>query len=133
MKHNFFLKSVMSMVSFLVTISGTCVAQTPGRSNLVPQDPKKALATLSPAQQQGLENLDRIALEARQIDNPGIRADLQALIGDALWDYDKTNAKRIFLDAFKNARAIEDKSEAAIVQTEVVKHVWARDRAWLKN
>src|SRR5437588_6647807 len=129
MKHKFFLKSVMPMVSFLVTISGTCGAQTAGRSNLVPQDPKKALATLSPAQQQGLENLDRIALEARQIDNPGIRADLQALIGDALWDYDKTNAKRIFLDAFKNARAIEDKSEAAIVQTEVVKHVWARDRA----
>ena len=65
------------------------------------------LATLSPAQQQGLENLDRIALEARQIDNPLIRTDLQALIGDALWDFDKANARKIFLDAFKNARAIE--------------------------
>ena len=129
MKDNSILKSMISITSLLLTISGTCNAQTVSRPNVVQPDPKKAVATLSPAQQQGLENLDRIALEARQIDNPVIRTDLQALIGDALWDFDKANARKIFLDAFKNARAIEDKSEAAVVQTEVVKHVWTRDRA----
>ena len=129
MKDNYFLKFVISITSLLITISGTGGAQTVNHFKVELQDPKKAVVTLSPAQQQGLENLDRIALEARQIDNPGIRADLQALIGDALWDFDKANAKRIFLDAFKNARAIEDKNEAAVVQTEIVKHVWGRDRA----
>ena len=88
------------------------------------QTPKKKEARpLTEIERRGLENLDRIALEARQIDNSAIRAELQSLIGDALWDFDKVHARSIFLDAFKNAHAIADKREATVAQTQVVKRV----------
>ena len=59
MKDNSILRSMISITSLLLTISGTCNAQTVSRPNVVQPDPKKAVATLSPAQQQGLENLDQ--------------------------------------------------------------------------
>jgi hypothetical protein len=118
----------LAAISMLLIPSGTSLAQNSSRQKSVRPDTKKAATVLSPNQQRGLENLDRIALEARQVDNPAIRADLQALIGDALWDFDKPNARSIFVDAFKNARSLEDPREAAAVTTIVVKHVWARDR-----
>lgn len=119
----------LATISLLLTVSPTALAQNSSRPKSVRPETKKAAPVLSPNQQRGLENLDRIALEARQVDNPAIRADLQALIGDALWNFDKPNAKSIFVDAFRNARSLEDPREAATVTTIVVKHVWARDRA----
>jgi uncharacterized protein (DUF2267 family) len=84
---------------------------------------------LSPLQQRSLETLDVLSLEARHINNPAIRAELQALIGDALWDYDKPNARNIFIDAFKNARGLEDEDEARAVQTQILRNLWRRDRS----
>lgn len=121
--------SWLAAIGLLLIISGAHLAQNSSRQKSVRPDTKKAATVLSPNQQRGLENLDRIALEARQVDNPAIRADLQALIGDALWDFDKPNARSIFVDAFKNARSLEDPRAATAVTTIVVKHVWARDRA----
>jgi hypothetical protein len=119
----------LATIILLLTVSGTSLAQNSSPQKNVRPETKKSAPVLSLTQQRGLENLDRIALEARQVDNPAIRADLQALIGDALWDFDKRNARNIFVDAFKNARSLEDRREAATVTTIVVKHVWARDRA----
>jgi hypothetical protein len=116
-------------ISLLIAVSATSLAQNSSPQKGARPETKKSAPALSLTQQRGLENLDRIALEARQVDNPSIRADLQALIGDALWDFDKPNARSIFADAFKNARSLEDPREAAAVTTIVVKHVWARDRA----
>lgn len=90
---------------------------------------KKDPAALSALQQRGLETLDGLSLEARHLENPATRADLQALIGDALWDFDKSSARSIFIDAFKNARALEDEDEARAVETQILKHLWRRDRA----
>jgi hypothetical protein len=129
MKHYSSSKTFVLAVSLLLITSSVCRAQSPKRPKSVQQETKRTAPVLSPTQQHGLENLDRIALEARQIDNPAVRTDLQALIGDALWDFDKPNARAIFVDAFKNAQAIEDKRQAADVQTEVVRHIWTRDRA----
>jgi hypothetical protein len=129
MKRNSRSKIWLAAISMLLIPSGTSLAQNSSRQKSARPEMKKAAPVLSPNQQRGLENLDRIALEARQVDNPAIRADLQALIGDALWDFDKPNARSIFVDAFKNARSLEDHREAAAVTTIVVKHVWARDRA----
>ena len=128
MKYNSLSTSWLAAVCLLLIVSGTSLAQSSNRQKSVRPETKKAAPVLSPTQQRGLESLDRIALEARQVDNPAIRADLQALIGDALWDFDKPNARSIFVDAFKNARSLEDPREAAAVTTIVVKHVWARDR-----
>src|SRR4051812_2997882 len=89
----------------------------------------KKLQALTEMERRGLENLDRVALEARQIDNVAIRTELQSLIGDALWDFDKLHARSIFVDAFKNACAIPDKRQATVAQTQVLERVWARDRA----
>jgi hypothetical protein len=102
-------------------------AQTSNRENT--RQKKKDVPVLSPLQQRGLETLDGLSLEARHIENAAIRADLQALIGDALWDFDKPNARNIFIDAFKNARTLEDEDEARAVQTQILKHVWRRDRS----
>jgi hypothetical protein len=77
--------------------------------------------------------MDAIALEARQIDDPGIRADLQALIGDALWEFDKPTARSIFLDAFKNATALENKGEARVAQSDVIRLIWLRDPAMARD
>jgi len=129
MKHNSRSTIWLAAISMLLIPSGTSLAQNSSRQKSARPETKKVVTVLSPNQQRGLENLDRIALEARQVDNPAIRADLQALIGDALWDFDKPNARSIFVDAFKNARSLEDHREAAAVTTIVVKHVWARDRA----
>lgn len=129
MKYNSLSTSCLAAISLLLIASGTSLAQSSSGQKSVRPETKKAAPVLSSTQQRGLENLDRIALEARQVDNPAIRADLQALIGDALWDFDKPNARSIFVDAFKNARALEDSRAAAAVTTIVVKHVWARDRA----
>ncbi len=90
---------------------------------------KKAPPALSPLQQRALETLDGLSLEARHLENPAIRADLQALIGDALWEFDKPRARSIFVDAFKNARALEDDDEARAVETQILKHLWRRDRS----
>jgi hypothetical protein len=119
----------LAAISLSLIVSGTSLAQNSNPKKGVRPETKKSAPALSLAQQRGLENLDRIALEARQVDNPAIRAGLQALIGDALWDFDKPNARNIFVDAFKNARSLEDHREAAAVTTIVVKHVWTRDRA----
>lgn len=129
MKFNSYSRTWMAVIALLLVGSSMCRAQSMSRQKGVQQGAKKPAPALSSAQQHGLENLDRIALEARQIDNAAIRTELQALIGDALWDFDKPNARSIFVDAFKNARTIENKREAAAVETQVVKHVWARDRA----
>lgn len=114
----------------LILLSGslkTNTAQTGSKGSQ--PGAKKMPPVITAAQQRGLENLDRISLEARQIENPKIRTHLQALIGDALWDFDKANARSIFIDAFKNARSIENPIEARAVQTEVIRQVWTRDRA----
>ena len=95
--------------------------------------PKKKVPVLTAAQQQALQTLDGIALEARQIDDPGIRADLQAMIGDALWDFDKPTARSIFLDAFKNATTLENKGEARIAQSDVIRRFWLRDPAMARD
>jgi hypothetical protein len=97
-------------------------------SNQNARQKKKGVPILSPLQQRGLETLDGLSLEARHVNNAAIRADLQALIGDALWDFDKPNARNIFIDAFRSARTLEDEDEARAVQTQILKHVWRRDR-----
>jgi hypothetical protein len=102
-------------------------AQIPNRQS--GQTKTKPVPALSPIQKRGLETLDYLSQEARQINNPAIRADLQALIADAFWDFDKPTAKNIFIDAFKNARTLEDQNEARVVQTEILKYVWRRDRS----
>src|SRR5436190_3414009 len=93
----------------------------------------KDARSLTEIERRGLENLDRIALEARQIDNSAIRTELQSLIADALWDFDRPHARDIFLDAFRNARALADKGQAAVAQTQVIKRVWVRDHAWAEE
>ena len=118
-------KAGLTALMFVLSNSCICGAQVPTKTT---KGGKKTPA-LTATQQRALENLDRIALEARQIDNAAIRTDLQSLIGDALWDFDTANARNIFIDAFKNARNIEDKRKAAAVQTAVIKHIWTRDRA----
>jgi len=114
---------------FALTLgSSICSAQKPTKSG-EPSRANPENRVLTELQQRGLENLDRVALAARQIENPGIRADLQSLIGDALWDFDQSHAKNIFRDAFKNALSLEDKRAGVAVATQVLKHVWQRDRA----
>lgn len=111
----------------LVT-SATCWGQvSANRKDSAPAS-KKETRSLTELERRGLENLDRIALESRQLDNSAIRTELQSLIGDALWDFDKVHARNIFRDAFKNARAIQDPRRATVAQTQVVKRVWTRDR-----
>lgn len=112
----------------LIGVPGLSVRSQPSNRQNTRQK-KKEPAVLSPIQQRGLETLDGLSLEARHITNPAIRADLQAQIGDALWDFDKRNARNIFIDAFKNARNLDDEDEARAVQTQILKHVWRRDRA----
>ena len=114
---------------FALTLgSSICLAQKPTKSG-EPSRANPENRILTELQQRGLENLDRVAFAARQIENPGIRADLQSLIGDALWDFDQSHAKNIFRDAFKNALSLEDKRVGVAVATQVLKHVWQRDRA----
>lgn len=116
-----------------IVISTACLGQTSVSRSANQKDAKKEARALTEIERRGLENLDRIALEARQIDNPAIRTELQSLIGDALWEFDKSSARNIFLDAFKNARAIADKRQATVAQTQVIQRVWARDRAWAEE
>lgn len=127
------MKLFSSRLGWLLVVSLSLIgpalsvqAQTSNRRS--GRQKKKEPPALSPVQQRGLETLDTLALEARQIDNPAVRADLQALIADALWDFDKPNARKIFIDAFKNARGLEDQDDAMAVQTAILKHVWRRDR-----
>ena len=128
------MNSISQLIGGLLTfvlVLGTAPA-APGQTSAGPgqnrKDTKK-LQALTEMERRGLENLDRVALEARQIDNVAIRTELQSLIGDALWDFDKSHARSIFVDAFKNAYAIPDKRQATVAQTQVLERVWARDRA----
>ena len=107
--------------------------QAPAKGGESAKGGKKQTPALTADQQRALENLDRIALEARQIDNVATRTDLQSLIGDAVWDFDQSNARNIFLDAIKNARNIEDKRKSAALQTAVIKRIWSRDRTLAEN
>jgi len=115
-------------VGFVFVVSATCFSQAsaPPHNNQAP--PKKDARMLTEVERRGLENLDRIALEARQIDNAAVRTELQSLIADALWDLDKSHARDIFRDAFKNAHAIPDKAKATVAQTQVLQRLWGRDR-----
>jgi tetratricopeptide (TPR) repeat protein len=114
-------------------ISTACLGQASAVRNEDQKRAGKNTRALTEIERRGLENLDRIALEARQIDNSSIRAELQSLIADALWDFDKLHARNIFLDAFKNARALTDKRQAAVAQTQVIKRIWVRDHAWAEE
>jgi len=116
-----------------IVISTACLGQASASRSASQKGAKKEARSLTEIERRGLENLDRIALEARQIDNAAIRTELQSLIGDALWEFDKSSAKNIFLDAFKNARAITDKRQATVAQTQVIQRVWARDRVWAEE
>src|SRR5256714_11198873 len=116
-----------------IVISTACLGQASASRSVNQKGAKNEARPLTEIERRGLENLDRIALEARQLDNAAIRTELQSLIGDALWDFDKLHARNIFLDAFKNARAIEDKRKAAVAQTQVIQRVWLRDRAWAEE
>jgi len=112
----------------LIGVSAFAVkAQTAGPNSA--QIKKKRPPSLSPIQQRALETLDSLSMQARQIDNPAVRAELQSLIADALWDFDRPTARNIFIDAFKNARRLEDPDEMTAAQTEILRHVWRRDRA----
>src|SRR5215471_16885854 len=104
-------------------VSMTCLGQASAARNNSQQPPNKEAVMLTEVQRRGLENLDRIALEARQIDNTAVRTELQSLIADALWDLDKAHARDIFRDAFKNARDIPDKAQATIAQTQVLQRL----------
>jgi len=116
-----------------IVISTACLGQASASRSANQKGAKNEARPLTEIERRGLENLDRIALEARQIDNATIRTELQSLIGDALWEFDKSSARNIFLDAFKNARAIADKRQATVAQTQVIQRVWARDRAWAEE
>jgi hypothetical protein len=116
-----------------IVISTACLGQASASRSVNQKGAKNEARPLTEIERRGLENLDRIALEARQIDKAAIRTELQSLIGDALWEFDKSSAKSIFLDAFKNARAIADKRQATVAQTQVIQRVWARDRAWAEE
>ena len=96
-----------------IVISTACLGQASVSRSVNQKGAKNEARPLTEIERRGLENLDRIALEARQIDNAAIRTELQSLIGDALWEFDKSTARNIFLDAFKNARAITDKRDDA--------------------
>jgi hypothetical protein len=122
-------RAVYLLIVSFALVGVTSVPVQAQASNRQSKQKNKGPLPLSPMQQRGLETLDGLALEARQIDSPAVRADLQALIGDALWDFDKPNAKNIFVDAFKNARNLEDPNDAMEVQTAILRHVWSRDRA----
>lgn len=114
-------------------ISTLCLGQASANRNENQKRAGKDARTLTEIERRGLENLDRIALEARQVDNSAIRTELQSMIADALWDFDRLHARNIFLDAFKNARALADKRQAAVAQTEVIQRIWVRDHAWAEE
>ena len=116
-----------------LVVSTLCWGQASASRNENKNRSGKDARSLTEIERRGLENLDRIALEARQLDNSAIRTELQSLIADALWDFDKLHARDIFLDAFKNARAIADKRQAAVAQTQVIERVWVRDHAWAEE
>src|SRR6266446_7188548 len=103
-------------ISLLLITSSVCRAQNPKRLKSGQQETKNTVPVLSSAQQHGLENLDRIALEARQIDNPAIRTELQTLIADALWDFDKSNARAIFIDALRTPGPTETNDKLRTVK-----------------
>ena len=121
------IRSIL-VIGLVLVVMPAGLAQTPAGRTQNPKETKNVRA-LTEMERRGLENLDRVALEARQIDNVAIRTELQSLIGDALWDFDKAHARSIFVDAFTNARAIADKRQATVAQTQVLERVWARDRA----
>jgi hypothetical protein len=116
-----------------IVISTACLGQASATRTVNQKGAKNETRPVTESERRGLENLDRIALEARQIDNAAIRTELQSLIGDALWEFDKLHARNIFLDSFKNARAIADKRQATVAQTQVIQRVWARDRVWAEE
>src|SRR5262245_31387077 len=117
------------LAAFMLTLASMGLAQQAKKTGDESDRAKSDKPAISELQQRALENLDRVALAARQIDNPGIRADLQAQIGDALWDFDPAHARNVFRDAFKNALSLEDKRTGVAVATQVLRHVWQRDRA----
>src|ERR1051326_2453308 len=127
------LERCLISIGLSLGISIGCLGQTSASRIDNQKGARKEARPLTEIERRGLETLDRIALEARQIDNAAIRTELQSLIGDALWDFDKLHARNIFLDAFKNARAIADKRQATVAQTQVIQRVWARDRAWAEE
>src|SRR5207248_8906236 len=115
------LERCLVAVLLSIAIATTCLGQASAGRNENQKGAKKETRPLTEIERRGLENLDRIALEARQLDNAAIRTELQSLIGDALWDFDKLHARNIFLDAFKNARAIEDNRKDAVAKNYVIK------------
>jgi hypothetical protein len=131
----FYLKCEKCLVAvgMALIISTVSLGQGSAGRNENQKPAGKGARSLTEIERRGLENLDRIALEARQVDNSAIRTELQSLIADALWDFDRLHARNVFLDAFKNARAIADKRQAAVAQTQVIKRVWVRDRAWAEE
>ena len=68
----------LAAISLSLIVSGTSPAQNANPKKGARPETKKSAPVLSLTQQRGLENLDRIALEARQVDNPAIRADTSA-------------------------------------------------------
>jgi len=129
MYFNSYLGKCLVTIGLHVAICCTSFAQAFPDGNQNRTGTKNNARVLTDVERRALENLDRVALEARQIDNATIRTELQTLIADALWDFDKPHAKNIFLDAFKNARAIQDTRQSVVVQTQVIARVWRRDRA----
>jgi hypothetical protein len=97
-------------------LCGSLVAQTtqtsPPKSGEIPAQKPGPKHEITPQQEQAISALNNLDERTKEFADDKTRIVAQALIADALWQYDQKNAERRFTEAFRSIERIEDEDRS---------------------
>jgi hypothetical protein len=112
------------------------VAQSVPKSS-VPAKPRRRGPVLRDDQRHAVGVVDKIAGEARGVDDVADRVRLEARAADLMWDFDQARARTLFRRAFDEAESVTDESGPSLfggalrsrLLAEVLRRAYVRDAA----
>jgi hypothetical protein len=101
------------VVSLLCASLAAQTTQTsPQKSGKIPAQKPSAGREITPQQEQAISALDNLFERTKEFADDKTRIEAQALIADALWQYDQKNARRQFTEAFRSIERINDEERS---------------------
>jgi hypothetical protein len=85
---------------------------SPPKSGKIPAQKPGAGRDITPQQEQAISTLNNLYERAKEFADNKTRIEAQALIADALWQYDQKTARRQFTEAFRSIERIEDEERS---------------------
>jgi hypothetical protein len=126
------------------TGAGTNASAPSARPTSKPANPKQkkgVTPTLRAEQRHALGVVDKIASEARSVDDIATRVRLEARAAELLWDFDQARARVVFAKAFDEADSMIDESSSSLfggalrsqLLAEVLRRAYVRDTGFAET